>query len=432
MTTENSDSGLQKSDEPTCDGTAGTTADPVEPQAAGYRTVFAVREFRPIFAAHVLSMVGSFFAEVALAVLVFQRTGSPLLTSLIFALGMLPYALSGVLLSGVSDRYPARRVLVTCDLLCAACVGVLALPFTPLALLFVLRAVLAMITPLFQGTRAASLADILEGDLYVLGRSLLRIVSQSAQIVGFGIGGLVLVVLSPRAALTAAVGTFLCSAALLRLGTLDRPARVVGNGPMMRQSLLGARQLLSHRRIRALLLWWWVPPMFFAVAEGLATPFAAAAGAGSAGVGLLLAAMPAGTVVSELAAGTLLSPATRAWIAMPLAGLALVPMALFAFHPPLPVAIGIMLVVGLCSAYALGMDQWFVEAVPEEMRGQAMSLLGAGMMTLQGLGMAVGGAVAEVAPPYAVIAGAGILGLVSTLLVLRSVAVSGRGAMEAV
>ncbi|MDJ0341493.1 MFS transporter [Streptomyces sp. H10-C2] len=393
--------------------------------------MFAVREFRPIFAAHILSMFGSFFAEVSLAVLVFQRTGSPLLTSLIFALGMLPYALSGVLLSGVADRYPARRVLVTCDLLCAACVAVLALPLTPLALLFVLRAVLAMITPLFQGTRAASLADILEGDVYVLGRSLLRIISQSAQIIGFGIGGLVLVVLSPRAALTVGVGTFLCSAALLRLGTTNRPARITGTGSMMRQSLRGARQLLSHPRIRALLLWWWVPPMFFAVAEGLATPFAAAAGAGSAGVGLMLAAMPAGTVASELAAGTLLSPAARTWIAMPLAGVALVPMALFACHPSLPVAIVIMLVVGLCSAYALGMDKWFVEAVPEEMRGQAMSLLGAGMMTLQGLGMAVGGAIAEVVPPYAVISGAGILGTVSTLLVLRSVAATGRGGAAA-
>jgi hypothetical protein len=50
-----------------------------------------------------------------------------------------------------------------------------------------------------------------------------------------------------------------------------------------------------------------------------------------------------------------------------------------------------------------------------------MSLLGAGLMTLQGLGMAVGGAIADVFPPYAVICGAGVLGTVSTLGVLRSV-----------
>jgi hypothetical protein len=50
-----------------------------------------------------------------------------------------------------------------------------------------------------------------------------------------------------------------------------------------------------------------------------------------------------------------------------------------------------------------------------------MSLLGAGIMTLQGVGMTVGGAVAEWVPPYAVITGAGVLGTLSVIPVLRSV-----------
>ena len=33
-----------------------------------------------------------------------------------------------------------------------------------------------------------------------------------------------------------------------------------------------------------------------------------------------------------------------------------------------------MALTGLCAAYTLGMDRWFVEAVPEEIRGRAMSL----------------------------------------------------------
>jgi hypothetical protein len=278
-----------------------------------------------------------------------------------------------------------------------------------------------MISPLFTGTRAASLADIMQGDLYVLGRSLVRIVSQSSQIIGYGIGGLVLVWLSPRTALCVTIGTFLGSALLLRLGTHARPARVSGGGAMMRESIASAGQLLGDPRIRALLLMWWIPPMFFAVAEGVAVPFADAAGAGSAGFGLFLAAMPAGTVVSEVLAGTLLGSAARDRIALPLAAVSLLPMAAFVFHPPLPVAVALMLLTGLCAAYTLGMDRWFVEAVPEEMRGRAMSLLGAGMMTLQGLGMAVGGAIASLVSPYLVICGAGVLGAVSVLGVLRSV-----------
>ncbi|MBD0736551.1 MFS transporter [Streptomyces sp. CBMA29] len=387
----------------------------------GYGAVFAVREFRPIFAAHVLSVLGSVFAEVSLAVLVFRQTGSAVLTALIFALGFLPYALSGILLSGISDRYPTRRVLVACDLLCAAFVAVMAVPATPLALLFVLRVSVSMITPLFTGTRAASLADILQGDVFVLGRSLVRIVGQSSQIIGYGIGGLVLVWLSPRAALLVTIGTFLSSALLLRFGTRDRPARVTGTGAMMRDSIGSAGRLFRNARIRSLMLMWWVPPMFCVVAEGVAAPYADAAGAGSAGFGILLAAMPAGTVVGEVLAGTLLTPAARERIAIPLAAVSMLPFVCFLVHPSLPLAIVLLLITGITTAYALGIDKWFVHDVPEDMRGRAMSLLGAGIMTLQGVGMTVGGAVAEWVPPYAVIAGAGILGTLSVVPVLRSV-----------
>ncbi|MYS22559.1 Predicted arabinose efflux permease, MFS family [Streptomyces sp. DvalAA-14] len=397
--------------------TPGSTED----APSKYGAVFAVREFRPIFAAHVLSVLGSVFAEVSLAVLVFRQTGSALLTALIFALGFLPYALSGILLSGIADRFPTRAVLVACDLVCAGCVAVMAVPATPIALLFVLRTLVSMVTPLFTGARAASLADILHGDLFVLGRSLVRIVSQSSQIVGYGVGGLVLVWLSPRTALIVTIGTFLCSALLLRFGTRDHAARVTGSGAMMRDSIASAGRLFGSPRIRALLLMWWLPPMFCVVAEGVAAPFADASGAGTAGFGVLLAAMPAGTVIGELTAGTLLGPASRERIAIPLAALSMVPFVCFVVHPSLPFAIVLLMCTGLCMAYSLGIDKWFVLDVPEEMRGRAMSLLAAGIMTLQGVGMTVGGAVAEWVPPYAVIAGAGALGSLSVLPVLKSV-----------
>ncbi|GAA4512542.1 MFS transporter [Actinoallomurus oryzae] len=383
--------------------------------------MFVVPEFRAIFAAHLLSVLGSVFGEVALAVLVFHQTGSALLTALVFALGCLPYALSGLLVSGFADRHPPRRVLVACDLLSAGCVMVMAVPATPLAVLFVFRFAIAMISPLFTGTRASSLADILQGDRYVLGRSLMRIVSQGSQIVGYGIGGLALVWLSPRAALCVTICTFLGSALLLRLGTGDRPARVSGGGAMMRESIASAGRLFGDARIRALLLMWWTPPMFFVVAEGVAAPFADATGAGPVGFGLFLAAMPAGTVVGEVLTGVLLRPAARDKIALPLAAVSLLPMAAFEIRPPLALAAALMLVTGLCAAYTLGMDQWFVEAVPEQMSGRAMSLLGAGLMTLQGLGMATAGAIAALVSPTKVICGAGALGTVSVLGVLRSV-----------
>jgi hypothetical protein len=125
--------------------------------------------------------------------------------------------------------------------------------------------------------------------------------------------------------------------------------------------------------------------------------------------------------MGEVLAGTLLGTAARERIALPLAAVSMLPMAAFAIHPPLPLAIALMLLTGLCAAYTLAMDQWFVQAVPVTMRGNAMSLLGAGLMTLQGFGVTAGGAVAALIPPYAVIAGAGAVGTACRLVILRSV-----------
>jgi MFS family permease len=409
--------------------TSAATLD-AESGRSGYAAVFTVREFRAIFAAHVLSVLGSVFADVSLAVLVFRQTGSAPLTALVFALGFLPYALSGILLSGIADRYPARRVLVACDLLSASCVTVMAVPAAPLAALFVLRFAVSMLSPLFTGTRAASLADILPEGLYVFGRSLVRMVSQGSQIIGYGLGGVALVWLSPRAALCVTVGTFLSSALLLRLGTRERPARVPGKDATAGGAFAATRRLFGLPRVRALLLMWWVPPMFFIVAEAAAAPFTDAAGAGPAGFGLFMAAMPAGTALGEVLAGTLLGAAARERIVLPLVAVSLLPMAAFVLHPPLPLAVALLVVTGLCAAYTLGMDQWFVQAVPVTMRGSAMSLLGAGLMTFQGLGVTAGGALAAVIPPYAVICAAGAVGTAGTLAVLRSVRVTRAGAPQ--
>ena len=86
------------------------------PRKVRYGDALASAEFRALFAAFAISLTGSVVSAVALTVLVYQRTSSPLLASLTFALGFLPYLVSGALLSAVVDRIPLRRLLVACDL----------------------------------------------------------------------------------------------------------------------------------------------------------------------------------------------------------------------------------------------------------------------------------------------------------------------------
>ncbi|MFE5515696.1 MFS transporter [Streptomyces sp. NPDC056529] len=390
----------------------GPTPTPTPP-SPGYRAVFRVREFRFVFVAHLFSLLGVVVSELALTVLVYDLTRSPLLSSLTFALGFLPYLVGGTLLAGLADRFPPRRILVVCDLVCAACVVLMTVPATPVAALLALRCAVAVVSPVFNGTRMATLADVLgEGDLFVLGRSLLRIVSQSALLAGFAAGGVLLTVVPPRGALVVTAATFLVSALLLRLGTVRRPARGGGDGE---GGLAGTRAVLRDRRVRALMVMFWVPPFFAVVPEALAAPYADEIGVSTAALGLLMCALPVGTITGELLAGSFLSAAARSRLVLPLAVTGVLPYLLYAVRPGVALAAAALFLVGATGAYTLGLDARFVAAVPEERRGRAMTLMTAGMMTVQGVGMAGAGLAAEFVPVHAVVAGTGVVGTLCLL-----------------
>ncbi|MEU5212608.1 MFS transporter [Streptomyces sp. NPDC020742] len=393
----------------------------------GYRAVFAVPEFRWVFAAHLLSSLGVVVCELALSVLVLHRTGSTLLSALTLALGLLPYVLGGTLLSAVADRYPARPVLVCCDVLCALAAAGMVVPGTPVAVLLVLRCVTAAIAPVFAGTRAATLTEILgEGEVFVLGRSAIRLVNQGAQLAGFGAGGLLLAAVPPEAVLALTGGTFLASALLLRLGTRARPARVTaargaGGAPLLGASLGGVRLLLADRRVRALLLLTWLPPAFVVIPEALLIPYADRLGAGPAGGGLLLCSAPVGAVVAESLVGAFLGPAARTRLTFPMGVFAVLPSLGFAAEPSLGWAVLLLVLTGTGISYNFGVDRWYVAAVPDELLGRAMTLAQAGRMTAMGLAMGAAGAAAELAPLRVVMPAAGVAGVVCVLAAVGAV-----------
>jgi len=100
--------------------------------------------------------------------------------------------------------------------------------------------------------------------------------------------------------------------------------------------------------------------------------------------------------------------------------LTLLPYLGFALRPGLVWSLLLLLFSGAGAAYTLGLDQWFVQAVPEELRGRAMTLNTAGLMTVQGVGMALAGVAAEFAGVTATVAGAGALGTVCCALLALS------------
>ncbi|RCV52960.1 MFS transporter [Marinitenerispora sediminis] len=389
-----------------------------DPAPWTYRRVLAVGEFRVLLAAEILAVLGLVAAQVTLSVLIYQRTGSPLLSALTFTLGFVPHLLGAVLLSSVTDRFPARGLLVVTQGVSAGLMAAMALPGAPIPVLLGLLAISGAIAPVYQGARAASLPDILAPAGFALGRSLLRMAGQTAQITGFAFGGALLLAVPPGIALLTGAGALALSALLLGAGMRGRPARLAAErsaaaapAAVLRDSLAGVRDAMAAPLLRTLLLLGWLPPAFAVAAEALAAPLADRLGGGSLTVGLLLAAAPVGIVAGELAVGSLLPPERRQRWTVGLAVLVFAPLPLFALAPAPAAAVALLVVSGLGYGYTLGLDQRLLDAVPEEARGRVLSLASAGLMVVQGLGFAAAGAVAEAVAPQLVVASAGAAGL---------------------
>ena len=378
---------------------------------ATFHDVFAVREFRALWAAYVLSALGDRLALVALTLLIYDRTHSPLLAAVAFAAGTLPYVIGALFLSGIADRFPRREVMIVCDLLRAVLVGTMLLPGMPLDPLIVLLYAVTAIEPPFDAARAAILRDVVQGERYALAAATLQSTFRLMIVIGAAAGGLVVAFVGARSALGIDVATFVASAALLRLGVRARPAAAAAAGASALLQLgAGIRVVFGDRALRTLLMLGWLAACY-EIPEGLAAPYAGKLGGGPVAAGLLIAASQVGAAVATPVFTRRIGPLTRLRWMGPMAVCACAALLVVALRPDLPVSMAIFALSNTFAMYQIAANTAFVERLPNERRAQAFGLANAGLVVGQGLAFMAAGAAAEVVPPSTVIALSGGLGV---------------------
>jgi predicted MFS family arabinose efflux permease len=375
---------------------------PVPPPAARttYRSVFAAGEFRVLFATLLMFVLGFEFEILGLSVLVYAQTRSAFWTALAFSMGFAPQALGGALFTALADRLPPRLVIAAGLLIRAVPGLVIGLwPGLPVPAMLALVGVVATATPVFTAANSAVLPEVLDGDRYVLGRSVFSVTGSATQIIGLGIGGAILAVLPARRLLLAAGLSLLAAALIARLGLRPRPARTGGAKAsagandadraaargIVRATLSGNIELLADRTVRGLLLAQWLPAWLVTGAESLIVPYTGSLGLPPSAASPLLAATPAGMLLGDVIVGRFCRPRVRQRLAFPLAAAMGLPLLALAFRPPLPVAGAVLFACGFGFAYALGIQQAFLDSLPARLRGQAFGLNSTGIMTGQGL-----------------------------------------------
>ncbi|CAN5655288.1 MFS transporter [soil metagenome] len=394
-------------------------------RAATYREVFGVREFRYLFAAYLLSLAGDQLAKVALSIVVFERTGSALLSAITFAVGYLPWLIGGPLLSVYADRLPRRQVMIGCDLIRMLIIGALAIPGIPLGLLVGMLFVANLFTPPFEAARAATTPEILSGDRYAVGLALSNISAQLAQVGGFVAGGALVLAVSARGALLIDAATFAVSAVLLWVGVRVRPAAARGERlSLWADAKEGIAVVFCTPRIRRLIAMLWVAAALGFAPEGLAAAYAAELDKGAAAVGLLLAANPLGLTIGGLVIGRMMRPSRRQRLLVPLAVLSVLALVPAATTPWLPVILALLFLSGVGFSFVIPLNVLVVQAVPDAARARAFGVIATGLQAVQGLGIVAAGLVATVLAPSVVVTLCGAVGSVIVLAIgLRARAV---------
>ncbi|MBN9100247.1 MAG: MFS transporter [Pseudonocardia sp.] len=377
--------------------------------------VFRVREFRAIWVADLISVAGDQLARVALAVLVYGRTGSATWAAGAYALTFLPAVLGGVLLSGVADRFRRREVMLACDVLRAVPAGLMAVPGLPLPVVCALLVVMVLLGAPHTAARGALLPGVLPGDLYERGLAVIQMSTQTAQLVGFATGGLLVAAFTPGTALLLDAASFLLAGVVVRLGLRDRPRPEPADGRgrgHWRDMVDGIVDIATDRRRRALVA---LVCMIgcYVVPEALAAPYAAELGLGGAAVGLLMAADPLGSVVGAWLFVRFVPARRRPGLVGIIAVAAGMPLLFVGLRPGLVVTMVLWSLSGMLStAYLMQAQASFVRATPERIRGRAVGVAASGIIAGQGVAMLGGGLLADLTGPAAAITVSGALGIV--------------------
>ena len=384
---------------------------------ATWRSLFASREFLAVWASRGLSLVGDQLTRVAVTILVYDRTGSPLLTAAAYALSYVPWLIGGPLLSGLADRYPRRLMMIICDVASTVLVALMALSDLPLAVLCALLFLVVLIESPFTSARAALLVDILPDDRYVLASALMNMTVQIGQVVGFAVGGALVALLGTQPALLIDAGTFLGSALLVKLFVANRPTPRAGQPTdppsWWVRMTAGAKLITGDPRLRSLLFVAMLAT-FWVVPEGLAAPYIHDLnGTSPAAIGLYLAAQPTGAALGYLIIGRMFGPARRLELVGPLALLSCLPLIGCALHPDLIVTLLLLVLSGMGTSYNVPANAAFMQIVPADSRGQAFGLVSTALIAGQGISMALGGAAANFLSAPVVIAIVGGLGTVA-------------------
>jgi predicted MFS family arabinose efflux permease len=357
-----------------------------------YQELFRTPEFTPFFLTASVQVAAQTVSGLAVGTLIYDATGSPLLSALAMFGPSLAQVIGATTLLSAADRLPPRGTLTGLAVVFGLGTAAQAVPGLPVWGAFAILLTLGVVASLAGGVRYGLLNEVLTKEGYLLGRSMINMSVGTMQICGFAAGGLLLTTLSARGTLITGAVLYLAAAAVARFGLTGRPARAAGR-PSVSETWRNNARLWSSPPRRYVYLALWVPNGLIVGCESLFVPYAP----GHAGLFFAFAAL--GMLAGDTLTGRFISQRWRQRLGAPLRLLLAVPYLIFAVHPALPLAVAAVVLASVGYSASLLLQERLMALTPEELSGHALGLHSSGMLTLQGVGAALAGAVAQRTSP---------------------------------
>jgi hypothetical protein len=353
-----------------------------------YRQLFAIAEFRAIFIAQCLSMAAAAAGSLALGTVTYAATGNAVISGLSMFGGPLIRLAASWFTSSAADLLRPRQALMALAAVTAAADLLQAVPGLPWGARFAFLTLPWVVMSATSGSVLALVSDILPEGSFVFGRATLNIAVGGMQVIGDGLGGLLLVALTTSGLFLAAGGASVVAFAVVYRGVGDHPPRAVGQSLVSRSRAVN-RALLGSPLLRPVLLAGWVPNGLVVGCESLFIPL------GGHSAGYLLAAAAAGMLAGDILVGRVLPVAARTWLVEPLRFLLAAPYVLFFFHPALPAALALAFLASVGYASSLPLQERLVTHTGTGIRGQVLGLYSTGLLAMQGIAAVLAGLLTE-------------------------------------
>ena len=352
-----------------------------------------VPSFRLLALANFGSGVGTWLAFVALTVDIWDRTESGKWVAALLIADFLPVIVIGVLAGPLVDRLSRRRLMVAADLV--RCGVFLALPFANSPrLIVVLAGVAGFATGFFRPAVYAGLPNLVEDSELPSANALVQSIEAMTTIVGPLFGGVLVAASGPDAAYWINAVTFLFSAALLvRIPSALLQAAHATTAGHWRDLREGFALIGGSRALLTVLLAWNVGMLANAGVNVAEIKLAKVSfDAGDFGFGLLVGSAGLGVVLGSLSAGTWVEHRGAAGVYGFGLALMAIGIAAAALAPSVWVAAPAVAVSGAGNGIALVCNALFVQrGAPDHMRGRVFTVLMSSNYAVFLLGMLVAG-----------------------------------------